>query len=266
MSGERGGRRSPSPPSPAAAARLRARGVVQGVGFRPFVYSLAWRHGLAGWVRNTSAGVEIHVEGHEDEVEAFVAALPREAPPRAHIAELLTREPAEPEGAAGFAILGQRRGARRVPARVAGHRDLRRLPPRAARPGRPALSRIPSPTAPTAVLASPSSRTCPTTGERTTMRRLPDVPACRREYEDPLDRRFHAEPTACPVCGPRTRAAGPRRGRRARGCEPSARRRIRPQPSAPPPPCCAAARSWPSRASAASISPATPPTATPCAA
>jgi len=79
---------SPTRPDPGgrAAARLSVRGVVQGVGFRPFVYSLAQRHALSGWVRNTSAGVEILAEGAAADVDAFVDALPREAPPRSHIA------------------------------------------------------------------------------------------------------------------------------------------------------------------------------------
>ncbi|MCX6373352.1 MAG: acylphosphatase, partial [Actinobacteria bacterium] len=88
-----------------AAARLSVRGVVQGVGFRPFVYSLAQRHTVTGWVRNTSAGVEILAEGTPADVDAFVLALPREAPPRSHIAAI-ERTGAAPEGASAFLILG----------------------------------------------------------------------------------------------------------------------------------------------------------------
>ena len=87
------------------AVRLSVRGVVEGVGFRPFVYSLAQSHGVRGWVRNTSAGVEILAEGAPAAVDAFVEALPREAPPRSHIAAHECA-PAEPEGARAFVILG----------------------------------------------------------------------------------------------------------------------------------------------------------------
>ena len=91
-------------PDGLVAVRLSVRGVVQGVGFRPFVYSLAQRHAVTGWVRNTSAGVEILAEGTPAAVEAFVLALPREAPPRSHIAAC-ERAGAAPEGAAAFLIL-----------------------------------------------------------------------------------------------------------------------------------------------------------------
>ena len=87
-----------------AAVRLSVRGVVQGVGFRPYVYGLAQRHGVFGWVRNTSAGVEIMVEGEPAAVAAFAAALPKEAPPRAVITAC-EEAAAEPEGAASFVIL-----------------------------------------------------------------------------------------------------------------------------------------------------------------
>ena len=175
---------------------------MQGVGFRPFVYSLAQRHGLAGWVRNTSAGVEIHIEGPENEVEAFVAALPAEAPPRSRIANL-TRGSAEPEGATGFAIFE----SAAVPGEyqlvspdIATCDDCRRelLDPHDRRYAYPFTNCTNCGPRFTIIEDLPYDR------ERTTMRRFPMCPACRREYEDPRDRRFHAEPTACPVCGPQT--------------------------------------------------------------
>jgi len=184
--------------------------VVQGVGFRPFVYSLARRHGLAGWVRNTSAGVEIHIEGPEDAVEAFVDALPREAPPRAYIAEF-TRDAAQPEGADGFAIFDSAVAPgeyQLVSPDIATCDDCRRevLDPDDRRYQYPFTNCTNCGPRFTIIEGLPYDR------ERTTMRRFPMCPACRREYEDPLDRRFHAEPTACPVCGPRvellTRGAG----------------------------------------------------------
>lgn len=177
--------------------------MVQGVGFRPFVYSLARRHGLDGWVRNTSAGVEIHVEGPEPAVDAFVAALPGEAPPRAYIAQL-TRAPAEPEGAAGFSIFESAVAPgeyQLVSPDIATCDDCRRelLDPADRRFRYPFTNCTNCGPRLTVIEDLPYDR------ERTTMRRFPLCPACRREYEDPLDRRFHAEPTACPACGPRAK-------------------------------------------------------------
>ena len=197
-------------PPPTAATRLRVRGVVQGVGFRPFVYALAVRHGLDGWVRNTSAGVEIHVEGPRDAVDAFATALPGEAPPRAHIAEY-TRAAAAPEGAHGFTILESAVAAgeyQLVSPDIATCDDCRRelLDPGDRRFRYPFTNCTNCGPRFTIIEELPYDR------ERTTMRHFPLCPACRREYEDPADRRFHAEPNACPVCGPRVRLLRPARG------------------------------------------------------
>src|SRR6516164_942325 len=85
------------------ARSIRVHGVVQGVGFRPFVYRLAHEHGLAGWVLNGSDGVEIHVEGASASLEAFVSDLQSETPAAASIAEILVR-PAPPTGLTQFSI------------------------------------------------------------------------------------------------------------------------------------------------------------------
>ena len=210
------------------AVRLSVRGVVQGVGFRPFVYSLARRCGVAGWVRNTSAGVEILAEGTPAQVAEFVAALPAEAPPRSHIAafEVVDVEPGvedvEP-GAANDASAG----ATSEGAASAGAVPAFVILESAADPG---AYQLVSPDIATCAdcrreLLDPADRrraypftNCTNCGprftiiedlpydrERTTMRAFPLCPACRAEYEDPSDRRFHAEPNACPVCGPRVR-------------------------------------------------------------
>jgi hydrogenase maturation protein HypF len=183
------------------AARLRVRGVVQGVGFRPFVFSLADRHRLAGWVRNTSAGVEIHIEGPAEAAEAFVAALPEEAPPRAHVATL-SRRSAEPEGFDAFSILESAAipgEYQLISPEIATCDDCRRelLDPDDRRFEYPFINCTNCGPRFTIIEDLPYDR------ERTTMRRFPLCPSCRREYVDPLDRRFHAEPIACPVCGPR---------------------------------------------------------------
>ena len=82
---------------------VEVRGVVQGVGFRPFVWRLAARYGLAGWVRNVGGVVEIRAEGATDAVEDFCAALSEEAPPLARV-ECLTWEASEPSGLVGFEV------------------------------------------------------------------------------------------------------------------------------------------------------------------
>jgi len=185
------------------AVRLSVRGVVEGVGFRPFVYSLAQSHGVRGWVRNTSAGVEILAEGAPAAVDAFVEALPREAPPRSHIAAHECA-PAEPEGARAFVILGSEvdPGAYQlVSPDIATCADCRRevLDPADRRYEYPFTNCTNCGPRFTIIEDLPYDR------ERTTMRHFPLCPACRTEYEDPGDRRFHAEPNACPVCGPRVR-------------------------------------------------------------
>ncbi|MFH1085576.1 MAG: acylphosphatase, partial [Chloroflexota bacterium] len=90
-----------------AAMRLEVRGVVQGVGFRPFVYRLARRYDLTGWVGNTSWGVEIEVEGEAATLEALVAGLSAEAPPIARI-EALTVQPIPLNHCVGFEIRDSR--------------------------------------------------------------------------------------------------------------------------------------------------------------
>ncbi len=80
-----------------SARRIHVTGVVQGVGFRPFIYGLAIRCDLAGWVRNTSAGVEIEVTGEPDSLDEFTRAITAEAPPLSRI-ESVTSEPAAPNG------------------------------------------------------------------------------------------------------------------------------------------------------------------------
>ena len=232
---------TPDQPGPGArsAIRLSVRGVVQGVGFRPFVYALAQRHGIAGWVRNTSAGVEIFAQGAPAAVEAFATALPLEAPPRSHIAEYV-RAAAEPEGAEAAEAEGaEAEAAEAEEAEVRGAEagGVKAEGAVAAR----AFVILESAVDPGAYqLVSPDIATCddcrrelldpgdrrhgypftnctncgprftiiedlPYDRERTTMRQFPLCPACRAEYEDPGDRRFHAEPNACPVCGPRVR-------------------------------------------------------------
>ena len=133
--------------SGAAAIRLRVafRGAVQGVGFRPFLYRLASELGLTGWVRNGPAGVTCEVEGPDEAVRSFLQRIPHELPPRAAIHGM---EPTflDPVAHAGPEVVrcglrdpGQRHRRRACRDRPARHRDLRRLPPRAVRSGRSTL-------------------------------------------------------------------------------------------------------------------------------
>ncbi|MFN8527353.1 MAG: carbamoyltransferase HypF [Anaerolineae bacterium] len=182
------------------AVHLHITGVVQGVGFRPFVYRLAQQHAITGWVRNTSAGVDIHAEGMPADLEAFTAAITADPPPLARIHSLAVHE-AAPEGHTAFTIYES--------APVAN----------AFQPISPDIALCPDCLR---ELRDPADRryrypfiNCTNCGPRFTLIR--DVPydrplttmagftlceACAAEYHDPADRRFHAQPVACPVCGP----------------------------------------------------------------
>jgi hydrogenase maturation protein HypF len=181
-------------------ARISVRGVVQGVGFRPFIYQLAVKHGLTGSVSNTSEDVKIEVEGGSDSIERFLADIPVLAPPRSVIEDIsVSYHPAE--GNSNFVIHDS----------VAEEGKYQLISPDIA-------------TCPDCLeeIFDPTDRryhypftNCTNCGPRftiiedipydrplTTMKNFTMCPECLKEYEDPLDRRFHAQPNACPVCGP----------------------------------------------------------------
>jgi hydrogenase maturation protein HypF len=187
-------------PAPRRRVQVRLRGIVQGVGFRPFVYNLAGELGLSGYVLNSSAGLVAEAEGPPAAIGKFIDSITADAPPLAWIQESAVAE-LEPIGDSGFTI-----------------RDS------LAETGEFALI---SPDVATcdACLADtldPANRrfdypftNCTNCGPRyTIIREIPyDRPKttmtvfrmcadCEREYHDPADRRFHAQPNACPVCGP----------------------------------------------------------------
>jgi len=193
--------------SPAARERrlVHVAGVVQGVGFRPYVYALARSLGLSGAVWNSSAGVFCEVEGDPLAVAAFSERVGPEAPPLA-VVSAVSSEPRPVEGGLDFEI----RDSVGEPGRTLVSPDVATCPDCLAD------------------LTDPDNRrhrhafvTCTNCGPRftivtglpydrpfTTMVDFPMCPACATEYADPADRRFHAQPVSCPDCGPRLRLVG----------------------------------------------------------
>lgn len=175
-------------------------GVVQGVGFRPFVYGLARREGLSGFVLNDGNGVVIEVEGSPVRLDAFVDAIRSEAPALARV-DSIVAEHLAPRGETGFTIAASTAagGGAVVPPDVATcDACLRELfDPQDRRFRYPFVNCTQCGPRFTIVVRVPYDR------PNTTMAGFPMCVDCRREYEDPADRRFHAEPIACPVCGPR---------------------------------------------------------------
>jgi hydrogenase maturation protein HypF len=185
---------------------VRVEGVVQGVGFRPFVYSLATSLGLGGLVGNDADGVFAEVEGDPAMVEEFLAALARDAPPLARI-ERITTAAMRPDGTASFAIAPSQPGSQRrtlVSADTATCADcLAELAdPGDRRFGYPFINCTNCGPRFTIVRDVPYDR------PRTTMAPFTMCETCAAEYHDPADRRFHAQPTCCPACGPRLTLLG----------------------------------------------------------
>ncbi len=175
-------------------------GIVQGVGFRPFVYNLATKLNLNGWVKNTSAGVDIEVDGEQDVLDSFVKALRDEAPPLSQIDELT----ASPRPASGFTSFDIRHsesvdGAfQPIPPDVAICDDcLRELfDPNDRRYLYPFINCTNCGPRFTIIKDIPYDR------PKTTMAPFTMCSDCKHEYTDPTNRRFHAQPVACPKCGP----------------------------------------------------------------
>ena len=175
------------------------RGIVQGVGFRPFLFREAMAHNLSGFVQNTSFGVVLEIEGSSADCEAFFAALEKNAPPLSRITHLEHKE-IPVTGESGFVIRESVGGERNalVSPDIGICEDCKRE------------------------LFTPSDRryryafiNCTNCGPRfsiirdvpydranTSMAGFRQCPPCQHEYENPLDRRFHAQPNACAICGP----------------------------------------------------------------
>lgn len=203
-------------PGATTLLRLRIRGAVQGVGFRPFVYRLAHELELDGWVRNDSHGVELEVEGPRADLERFLARLPVEKPAPA-ILQSIAAEWLPPRGHSGFAI---QHSTTRAGKSAVVLPDLATCAECQSELFAPGNRRFHYPFTNcthcgprfSIVLGLPYDRPA------TTMRGFAMCPACRAEYEEPTCRRFHAQPNACPECGPQlasTNRAGERRAERA---------------------------------------------------
>jgi hydrogenase maturation protein HypF len=182
---------------------IEVRGIVQGVGFRPFVYALAARHRLGGFVRNRAGTVAIEVEGEPAALDRFVTDLAGRPPPLARI-EHLSCEPLPPRGDREFRIADSEAGAPGdvfISPDVATCADCRAelFDPADRRYGYAFLNCTNCGPRLTIITGAPYDRS------RTTMAAFPMCPACRAEYDDPTNRRFHAQPTACPACGPHLR-------------------------------------------------------------
>lgn len=179
---------------------IRVRGVVQGVGFRPFVYRLAAEEHLAGMIGNDTDGVIIEVEGQPARIESFLTRLSSEIPPLARIDSVSVSELA-PTGETMFRIVASEvRGAvsTGIPADAATCADCLRelLDPSDRRYRYPFLN---------CTNCGPRftiTRRIPYDRPQTSMAVFPMCPACQAEYDDPLNRRFHAQPNACRICGP----------------------------------------------------------------
>ncbi|MCJ7670032.1 MAG: carbamoyltransferase HypF [Dehalococcoidia bacterium] len=181
-------------------ASISVRGIVQGVGFRPFVYGLAVKHNLKGWVYNTSEDVRIEVEGKAEAIKQFERELETKAPPLAHI-ENVTIEYHPPRGYKNFEIRqsqAQKGKYQLISPDVAtcqaclgellNSEDRRyRYPFTNCTNCGPRFTII---------------EDMPYDRPQTTMRYFQMCPQCQAEYDNPLDRRFHAQPNACPKCGP----------------------------------------------------------------
>ncbi|OIP28364.1 MAG: carbamoyltransferase HypF [Chloroflexi bacterium CG_4_10_14_0_8_um_filter_46_9] len=181
-------------------ARISVRGIVQGVGFRPFVYGAATRHNLKGWVCNTSEDVKIEVEGGMEAIGQFKLELQTKAPPLAHIEDIkISYHP--PVGYKSFEIRHS----------IAEEGKYQLISPDIAT-CQACLSELLDPDDRRYRYPFTNCTNCgprftiiedmPYDRPKTTMRYFQMCPQCQAEYDNPLDRRFHAQPNACPKCGP----------------------------------------------------------------
>jgi hydrogenase maturation protein HypF len=184
-----------------AARSIHVRGVVQGVGFRPFIFRIARARSLTGWVSNVEDGVCIHVEGSEAPLDAFLEDLATQ-PPRAARITAIEIEPSQPTGLEDFTIRESRRN---------GHPSVRISPDLPVCDD--CLRELFDSSDPRHLYPYINCTNCgprysvieslPYDRRNTTMKTWALDALCTQQYHDPADRRFHAQPVACPACGPR---------------------------------------------------------------
>jgi len=202
---------SPVVPSPVERWRVRVRGVVQGVGYRPFVYQVAHEQGLGGWVRNDLLGVLVEAQGPPDRLAALVRTLRERWPALAVVQDVAVERGVPPVAGTGTFTIehSDRSGAPETIVPADSHvcedclRELR--DPGDRRYRYPFINCTHCGPRYSLIRALPYDRA------QTTMASFVMCPDCRREYEDPLDRRYHAQPVACPACGPGLLLARPGR-------------------------------------------------------
>ena len=182
------------------AKLIEVSGIVQGVGFRPFIYRLALESNIKGWVFNDARGVSIHAEGNNSDIKDFENKILNNLPEQAFIEELKTKE-IEVEGFSDFEILASKKGGRQdtiIPPDLAICDDclediLSKENRRYAYPFTNCTNCGPRYTI---IQKVPYDR------NKTTMKDFPMCDECEKEFTDPLNRRFHAQPNACQKCGP----------------------------------------------------------------
>lgn len=180
--------------------QLEIEGIVQGVGFRPFIYRLARENNLNGWVLNTSGGVLVEVEGNQKTLEMFIRQIDEESPPLAQITTIKSREVSVREDSS-FVIKDSRKTYYtqvQLPPDIAICNDCLHdiMDPTNRRYRYPFTSCVNCGPRFKIIKSLPYDR------PRTTMKKFKMCPECNTEYNNPLDRRFHAQPNACPLCGP----------------------------------------------------------------
>src|SRR5262249_18919615 len=183
-----------------SACLIRVRGIVQGVGFRPFVYRLAQTYKIKGWVLNGPDGVEIHAEGTEQELSGFLHDFRHTTPPAAQVSDVEISS-AYPGGFSAFTISESEHNATptvRISPDLPTCDDCRAelFDPSNRRCGYPYINCTNCGPRYSVILALPYDR------PNTTMQPWPLDGYCSHQYHDPANRRFHAQPVACPECGP----------------------------------------------------------------
>ena len=181
--------------------QIHIQGIVQGVGFRPFIHKLVQEHGLAGYIKNSSSGVELELEGEREKLERFVAEIPEKAPMLSVIDHIACKYSDELLGYDGFEILESRREILRntlISPDICTCEDcLREMRDRKDRRYRyPFINCTNCGPRFTIIKDIPYDR------DKTSMAEFPMCSDCGREYRDINDRRYHAQPDCCPDCGP----------------------------------------------------------------